>query len=125
MAFRGSHLLCMGGAWMEQTDVRVVMSLLVCNLSSECCSRYGGSANFKMPSADDADGASSATGTLSRAKHGRNGRASPSGHPPVLNRSELINMNRLIAHKMRDDIEAALEISDDNNMRNLDAAAAR
>jgi hypothetical protein len=78
-----------------------------------------------MPSADDADGTSSATGTRSRAKHGHNGRASPSAHPPVLNRSELINMNRLIAHKMRDDIEAALEISDDNNMRNLDAAAAR
>ncbi len=100
-------------------------SLVVCALFSECCSRYGGSANFKMPSADDADGASSATGTRSRAKHGHNSRASPLGHPLVLNRSELADMNRLIAHKMRGDIEAALEISDDNSMRNLDAAAAR
>jgi hypothetical protein len=32
-------------------------------------------------------------------------------------------MNRLIARKMRDDLEAALEIADDNSMRNADAAA--
>jgi hypothetical protein len=77
-----------------------------------------------MPSAEDSD-ASAHTGRRARG-HGRDDdRASAARRPIVLNRSELANMNRLIANKMRGDIESALEISDENSLRNLDAAAAR
>jgi hypothetical protein len=34
-------------------------------------------------------------------------------------------MNRLIARKMRGDLEAALEIVDESSLRTMDAAAAR
>jgi hypothetical protein len=77
-----------------------------------------------MPSAEDSD-AAARTGRRALG-HGRGDEAAAAARRPVvLNRSELANMNRLIANKMRGDIEAALEITDENSVRNLDAAASR
>ena len=77
-----------------------------------------------MPSAAESE-ASGRTVSRTRGPANVNSRDSRLGRPVVLNRAELANMNRLIANKMRGDIEAALEISDENSMRNLDAAASR
>ena len=86
--------------------------------------RYGGSRNFKMPTANDFD-ASGKRGAQHRGSGLDKHRASPLGKPLALNRDELANMNRLIARKMRGDLEAALEIVDESSLRTMDAAAAR
>ncbi len=86
--------------------------------------RYGGSRSFKMPSAGDSD-AESKHHTRQRGGNQEKHRASPFGRPVALNRSELESMNRLIAKKMRGDLELALEIADENSLRNVDAAASR
>jgi len=87
---------------------------------------FGGTKNFKMPSSDDS-GAADAAGSRSRHR-GHQSRivgASSLGRPAVLNRTELADMNRLIAKKMRGDLESALEIADENSLRNLDQAASK
>ena len=87
---------------------------------------YGGTKNFKMSSSEDSEAADAAG---SRSRHllhqTRDGRASSLGRPAVLNRAELANMNRLIAKKMRGDLESALEIADENSLRNMDQAASK
>lgn len=85
---------------------------------------YGGSRGFKMPAADK-DGGNGKHRSRDRGDRNDRGRASPFGRPVALNRNELVNMNRLIAQKMRGDLEAALEIADESTLRNMDAAAAR
>ena len=77
-----------------------------------------------MPSAGESD-ADSKHPTRQRGGNQEKNRASPFGRPVVLNRNELENMNRLIAKKMRGDMELALEIADENSLRNMDAAASR
>ncbi len=84
--------------------------------------RYGGSKNFKMPSVEDSHQSGNSGTRRSWANRDKN-RSVPDQRPVALSRSDLVNMNRLIARKMRDDIEAALEIADDNSMRDADAAA--
>jgi hypothetical protein len=77
-----------------------------------------------MPAADK-DGGNGKHRSRDRGDRNDRGRASPFGRPVALNRNELVNMNRLIAQKMRGDLEAALEIADESTLRNMDAAAAR
>ncbi len=77
-----------------------------------------------MPSAAESESSARTVGRT-RGPANANNRDPRLGRPVVLNRAELANMNRLIAHKMRGDIEAALEISDENSMRNHDVAASR
>jgi hypothetical protein len=84
--------------------------------------RYGGSKNFKMPSVKDSHESGHAGTRRSWVSRDKN-RSVPDQRPAALSRGDLVNMNRLIARKMRDDLEAALEIADDNSMRNADAAA--
>ncbi len=84
--------------------------------------RYGGSKNFKMPSVEDSHQSGNSGARRSWVNRDKN-RNAPDQRPVALSRGDIVNMNRLIARKMRDDLEAALEIADDNSARNADAAA--
>jgi hypothetical protein len=75
-----------------------------------------------MPSVEDSHQSGNSGARRSWVNRDKNRNAADQ-RPVALSRSDIVNMNRLIARKMRDDLEAALEIADDNSARNADAAA--
>ncbi len=76
-----------------------------------------------MPSVEDSQQAENSGARRGGRANRDKSRSMPNQKPVVLSRSDLVNMNRLIARKMRDDLESALEIADDNSQRQADAAA--
>jgi hypothetical protein len=126
LALRWAHLLRLGCVWLAQADVNPPIFFPNDARCNTFPARYGGSKNFKIPDAEDAEASAKTGGCARRLEQGSATRSkAPDSRPVALNRNEQAKMNQIIAKKMRSDIELALEIADVNSMRNVDAAVLR